>query len=178
MHRINGERGSYALRITKPLNSLPVMYTHLMMHTHQKDDFESGGPCVCTALRKASRAITRIYDDALAQHGVTTPQFAILRLLARTPGIALSRLAADLVMDRTTLYRALTPLERHGWIAYGAPDGRVKHASLTKAGKSLFSSASASWQVVQTRVTSAFGAEAWSALETQLASLTAMAGPS
>ena len=76
------------------------------MHMHQSST------CACTALRKASRAVGRLYDEMLADSGLTTAQFAILRHLARAESLPLSRLADHLVMDRTSLYRGLTPMLR------------------------------------------------------------------
>jgi len=78
-----------------------------MMHMHHD---LLAGPCACTALRKAGRAVSRAYDEALAAHGMSTAQFAILRHVARGAPLALSRLAEQLVMDRTSLYRAVAPL--------------------------------------------------------------------
>jgi hypothetical protein len=69
-----------------------------MMHMHQR-------LCVCTTMRRATRALTRAYDEALAPFGITVQQFAILRDIQRAP--SLPRLAEGLVMDRTSLYRAL-----------------------------------------------------------------------
>ena len=138
---------------------------------------ESDDLCVCTALRKASRAITRVYDDALASHGLTTPQFAILRLIGKAPDMALTRLATDLVMDRSTLYRSIGPLERQGWIALRVEGARAKHVDLTDTGRALLAAATADWAAVQTRVTKSFGRDAWTDLEKRLVALTAVAPP-
>lgn len=126
-------------------------------------------PCVCTTLRKASRAVTRIYDDRLAANGLTTTQFAVLRNLDRHGTLALSRLADLLVMDRTTLYRTLTPIERHGWISIGEGEkGRVKLATLTDAGRAIKDTASAAWETTQAEIIGTIGAVQWQALEEQL----------
>ena len=34
-------------------------------------------PCLCGALRKATRAVTRLYDDALRPSGMRIMQFAV-----------------------------------------------------------------------------------------------------
>src|SRR5690349_18366919 len=105
-----------------------------MMHMHHEAD-PAAGPCVCTALRKATRAVSRVYDEALEAAGLTTTQFAILRHVARAGTPPLSRLAEQLVMDRTSLYRTLEPMQRHGWVAIApAPAGRAKLVSLTPEG--------------------------------------------
>jgi DNA-binding MarR family transcriptional regulator len=129
-------------------------------------------PCVCTVLRKASRAVTRLYDERLAANGLTTTQFAVLRNLAREGVLSLSRLADLLVMDRTSLYRTLTPIERHGWISLAASDhGRARQAALTDAGRALLAEAEGAWAECQDEVVEAIGPAQWQALAAQLSQL-------
>ena len=40
-------------------------------------------PCLCGRLRRASRTLTRLYDEALGPVGLTVTQFSILRTLSR-----------------------------------------------------------------------------------------------
>lgn len=131
-------------------------------------------PCVCTTVRKASRALSRLYDEALAEAAMTAAQLAILRAVLRagSAGQPLSRLADALVMDRTSLYRSLTPLIRKGWIALGTgPGGRAKVALLTAAGRRATESAAAHWGAAQTRMVRALGTRRWQALHQDLAEL-------
>ncbi|MES2289741.1 MAG: MarR family winged helix-turn-helix transcriptional regulator [Pseudomonadota bacterium] len=125
-------------------------------------------PCVCTTLRKASRAVTRAYDEGLADSGMTITQFAVLRNLDRQGAMPLSRLAELLVMDRTSLYRLIAPLERHGWVSVADGAGRAKLASITDAGRAAMLAATPAWEKVQDGLVGAMGAEAWAALQTQL----------
>jgi DNA-binding MarR family transcriptional regulator len=122
--------------------------------------------CACTTLRKASRAVTRLYDERLAPHGMTTTQFAILRNLARAERgeMPLSRLAERLVMDRTSLYRTLAPIERAGWIALAAGSGRSKLARLTEAGRTAMQAAEGDWEKVQDDVIGGIDPAEWRAL--------------
>lgn len=132
-----------------------------MMYMHH-DTIQA---CACTALRKASRAVTRLYDERLASHGMTTTQFAILRNLARAEGeMPLSRLAERLVMDRTSLYRTLTPVERAGWITLTAGPGRAKLARLTDAGRAAMRGAEGDWEIAQHDLTGGIDAAEWHAL--------------
>jgi DNA-binding MarR family transcriptional regulator len=133
------------------------------------------GPCVCTALRKAARAVSRVYDEALAGHAMSTAQFAILRHVGRGEPLALSRLAEQLAMDRTSLYRALAPLEARDWIAVAPGPGKSRLASLTAAGRSAMDDAEDDWLRVQARVTSAMGEAQWAALESTLCTITGFA---
>lgn len=125
-------------------------------------------PCVCTTLRKASRAVTRAYDEGLCDTGMTITQFAVLRNLDRQGGMPLSRLAELLVMDRTSLYRLIAPLERQGWVSVGDGGGRAKRASISDAGRATMLAATPAWERVQDKLTDAMGAEAWSALQASL----------
>ena len=68
-------------------------------------------PCNCLALRAAARHVTQFYDQCLAPSGLRTTQFSILARLKRGPQ-TINALAADLVLDRTTLGRTMLPLER------------------------------------------------------------------
>ncbi|MEJ5975154.1 MarR family transcriptional regulator [Novosphingobium sp. PS1R-30] len=121
--------------------------------------------CACTALRKASRAVTRLYDERLATHGMTTTQFAILRNLSRADGeMPLSRLAERLVMDRTSLYRTLTPIERAGWITLDSGPGRSKLARLTDAGRAVMQGAESDWEAAQEDLLGEVPVHEWQAL--------------
>jgi DNA-binding MarR family transcriptional regulator len=142
-----------------------------MMHMHH--DSLSG--CACTLLRKAARAVGHVYDEALAAHGMTTAQFAILRTIVRGEPLPLSRLAEQLVLDRTSLYRALAPLEARGWIAVGKGQGKTKLATLAPAGHIALSAAEADWHAVQARITGAMGDGQWAALQGALKAITGLA---
>jgi len=118
--------------------------------------------CVCSDLRKATRVVTRLYDEALAGYGLTVTQFAILRTCARLGEPTLSGLAKAMVMDRTSLYRTLGPMIEHGWIeVVPAVSGHVKRASVTAAGRELTQTAEAGWRAVQDRFVDAFGRADW-----------------
>ena len=125
--------------------------------------------CVCTTLRRATRALTRSYDEAMAPHGLTIQQFAILRHIgnhAREHGaIPLSHLAARLVMDRTSLYRALPPLERAGLLALETPSPRARTARLMPAGEARIAQAQPAWAALQARILAAMAPGEWQALQ-------------
>ena len=129
--------------------------------------------CACTALRKTSRAVSRLYDEALDASGITTNQFALLRTLRRAGPLPLSRLAGMLVMERTSLYRMLTPLEARQLVAVKAGSGRARVAAITAAGDALLDESDAVWSATQTRFVAALGEEKWQALQALLAEATA-----
>jgi DNA-binding MarR family transcriptional regulator len=143
------------------------------MH-HGRDPIDL--PCACTTLRKTARAVSRLYDEALSGSGLTTTQFAILRSLNRDGETPLSRLAETLVMDRTSLYRALQPMIREGWIvARDAARGRSKIAVMTHRGRQAMDAATAAWEGAQVRFVGAVGPELWEMLGGALQGLSATA---
>ena len=134
-------------------------------------------PCACTTIRKASRALSRIYDEALAPAGLTVAQLGVLRAIGRGPkgGEPLSRLAETLVMDRTSLYRALGPMARSGWLLIkDAPKGRAKVVQLSKAGIGATTRAAEYWERAQSRVIGEFGIDRWVTLQKAMTELTAL----
>jgi DNA-binding MarR family transcriptional regulator len=134
-------------------------------------------PCACTTLRKAARAVSRIYDDALAAADMNVTQLAILRATGRAgaDGVPLSRLAESLVMDKTSLYRGLGPLIRSGWVAVKqAGKGRTKLVRLTAKGRRVTDAAAKHWEAAQSTVVEAFGVGRWAALHESIADLAAV----
>ena len=111
-------------------------------------------PCTCSALRRATRAVTTVYDAALRPVGLRVTQFAILRLLERLGPTPVTRLAAEAALERTTMGRNLDPLERRGLvrIAAGQADARERVAVLTEAGRDAVATAMPYWRDAQTRI--------------------------
>jgi DNA-binding MarR family transcriptional regulator len=93
--------------------------------------------CNSTALRKASRRVTQLYDEALASCGLRVTQFAILKQILRMGTPAMGELARTLVMDRGALTHNVKPLERDGLIETVADpaDRRNRLIALTRAGR-------------------------------------------
>jgi len=115
--------------------------------------------CNCLALRQAARHVTQFYDHFLATAGLRTTQFSILAKLRRLGPMTISALAADLVMDRTTLGRNLQPLEREGLVAVvqGRADRRSREIRLTDAGAERLRTAVEGWVKAQAGFEAAFG---------------------
>jgi DNA-binding MarR family transcriptional regulator len=109
--------------------------------------------CLCTNLRRTTRAISNIYDAALAPTGIKITQFSLLRAVERNEPIAISELAEDMALDRTTLARNLALLERDRLLVLSAgEDRRVTEVRLTQAGRKAIKTAIPIWSNTQQEV--------------------------
>ena len=138
-------------------------------HKHQPRD------CNCFAVRQAARHVTQFYDRHLAPIGLTASQWSILARLKRLGPMTINALAAELVMDRTTLGRNIQPLERQGFIEIrpGVTDRRMKVLHLTPAGAAQVRAGVKRWAMAQDRFEAAFGAKRSSELRQLLRTLVA-----
>jgi DNA-binding MarR family transcriptional regulator len=94
--------------------------------------------CTCSALRRATRAVTAHYESHFRGTGLRGTQFTILSVLAQAGPLPMTRLAEFLGVERTTLTRNLTVLARRGLVGWtGAEDGRIRKAMLTEAGDTM-----------------------------------------
>ena len=133
--------------------------------------------CACEALRRSSRAVTARYQEGLSETGVTAAQLPIL-VAAQVMGPApVGALAAQLLMDRTTLTRNLAGLQDAGFVSIDADvDRRVRLVALTPAGRRSLRRAIRAWRDAQSRMESRFGAERVRALVGELGAFARAAG--
>jgi DNA-binding MarR family transcriptional regulator len=126
--------------------------------------------CNCLALRQATRHVTQFYDQCLTPVGVRATQYSILARLNRKGPLTINALAAELVMDRTTLGRNIRPLQRDGLVAIGPgkSDRRKRELRLTSAGSARFVEAQKEWTKAQSDFERAFGARRAKALRVLL----------
>jgi DNA-binding MarR family transcriptional regulator len=118
--------------------------------------------CTCGSLRKASRRISQFYDAALAPVGIKSTQFSILSEVDRGSlegRLTMCELATAMVMDRSTLGHNLRPLEREDLLSLQLTplDGRKRHVTLTKKGKSTLQSARRLWRTAEGHFERIFG---------------------
>jgi DNA-binding MarR family transcriptional regulator len=118
-----------------------------------------GNRCNCTALRKASRRISQIYDLALASGGLKATQRAILAEIGRLEPTTMGKLAEALVMDPGALAHTLKPLERDGLVAIAVDptDRRNRQISLTRRGRVKLAETEALWEKAQRGFEAALG---------------------
>lgn len=114
--------------------------------------------CTCFNLRKATRAVTQLYDDMLRPSGLRATQFSLLTVIWIMEKASITRLAEAAVMDRTTLARNLDLLETQGLIRIQAgEDARVREVLLTPAGHDSLAAAFPYWKKAQALVTKNLG---------------------
>jgi DNA-binding MarR family transcriptional regulator len=115
---------------------------------------------MCASLRRTSRALTQLYEDALRPTGLRATQFTVLQTLSLAGEITQGTLGQILAMDSTTLTRTLTIMGRHGWIAKRrGEDRREWRMRLSKVGETEFKRALPHWEKAQTRLRRQLGDE-------------------
>ena len=107
--------------------------------------------CNCFALRQAARHVTKLYERHLAPADLTSAQFSILGALGEAGEMTMAELANALVMDRTTLLRAIQPLQRDEFLTSRSSDddSRLLVISLTSAGERKLKQAFPLWEKAQ-----------------------------
>ena len=126
-------------------------------------------PCACTTVKKLSRVLGRYYDSDISPAGVNITQLAVLRCIARRSGEPLVRVAEEMEMDRTSLYRAIAPMIREGWLIFAdSSNARFRNAKVTPKGRKLMTDANKRWEGVQRKVIGKFGQENYEVLLAEL----------
>lgn len=136
--------------------------------------------CLCFRVRRASRALTRLYDEALRPLEIQATQLPLLNAIAVADGAPMSRLANVLAMDPTTLSRNLRPLKEAGLVRLerSADDGRVRLVLLTEEGARTIEEAFHRWERAHERVVAVLGPELAGELREQFDAAVAAADPS
>ena len=131
------------------------------------------GRCSCTALRKATRRISQLYDVALMPSGLKTTQRAILTQISRCEPTTIGGLAEALVIDSGALAHTLKPLERDGFvgISIDPDDRRNRLIRLTRRGRAKLAETDALWMRAQAGFEVAFGRAKSDALREAMAFL-------
>ena len=125
--------------------------------------------CACFDLRKATRAVSRLYDDCLRPLGLNITQYSLLRVIESEPQISISTLGRYMVMDRTSVTRALVPLERDGLVRSDAgSDKRTRMVFLTKKGAKLLAGARPRWDEAQKTFLDLIGDQRWTTMRSLL----------
>ena len=110
-------------------------------------------PCLCSALRQASRAVSRLYDEELRGVGLRTTQYSLLQYLARAGQVRQGDLVGPTHLEETTLTRNLRPLAAAGWVSICCGnDRRERIVAITEAGTAKLAEALPAWERAQARM--------------------------
>ncbi len=121
--------------------------------------------CTLDHLRKATRAVAKISDAALAPVQLKSTQFSLLVTLDKCGDIPLSQLAKVLGMERTTLTRNLKPMHTKGLVMIKTEqDKRLRIISISKSGKLALQQAEPLWREAQLSLVGKLATVRWSNL--------------
>lgn len=133
-------------------------------------------PCFCNALRQASRAVSRLYDDELRTVGLRTTQYTLLRFISQAGELRQGDLSGLMVLEETTLTRNLRALVRRRWVATSAgADRREKLVAITPEGIAKLKEAQPAWARAQRRMKSLLAGGLWKNLLTALPDIARLA---
>ena len=137
---------------------------------------EIGRTCACFKVRKAARAITKLYEEMLRPSGLRATQFSLLMATRVMGPVTVVKLAEIMVMDRTTLTRNLQILEKRRLITIKrGEDRREREVTLTAAGMEVLTKAVPLWEEAQNRVEEGLGEERLQNLLGDLSEMTSLA---
>ena len=137
---------------------------------------EIGRSCAGYNLRRATRAITRLYDDFLRPSGLRSTQYAVLVAAKLRGPVALTKLADMTVTERTTLTRNLTILEKKGFIHIEAGnDRRERQVTITEKGQEALMAAIPLWETAQAHIEKGLGEDRMRSLLSDLSEVVSLA---
>lgn len=123
------------------------------------------GECLGFRTRSLSRSITRLYDQALREHGITVAQYGLLAAILGHEPTRPSEISRALNLEKSTLSRNLRVMETNGWVEVGTGESaRGQELRLTKNGKKLLRAAFPDWEEAQEDARSFLGGDVVDAL--------------
>lgn len=135
---------------------------------------EMGRSCACYNLRRASRAVTQVFDAHFDEVGLKATQFTVLAVLsgawAKPPTV--TELADAMVLEQSSLSRNLAVLERKGLVKLvPGSDRRERIVTVTRAGRVTLAKGYPIWKRAQATIAEAIDPRE---LESQLRALRRM----
>ncbi len=122
--------------------------------------------CLGNRIGRLHRVIARRFDKAMRPLGLSLPQLEVLGVLMIRGEVAPAMIAEALAIERSTISRNLTLMERNGWIAaVSAPSGRTKSVSITEQGVEMLASADTAWTDAQDQIMEILGPDALATLD-------------
>lgn len=131
--------------------------------------------CVCSNLRRASRAVTNYYDSCVGQvSDLRVSQLIVLVVLYLAGPQTIHELAEMMALDRTTVGRNLRPLAQQGLLTLmSGSDQRTRVVTLTAQGEQTILDVLPQWEQAQAHMVAGMGQEQVAALLAQLTTVAA-----
>ncbi len=125
--------------------------------------------CISFLIGKAAQTVARRTREKLSPHGITPPQYAVLKVLWERDGQSAAEVGARLVIDSATITGVIDRLEAAALLRRQVDDGdrRIHRLFLTGQGQALQAPLDAAMDQLNAEVAQGLGTEApalWSAL--------------
>jgi DNA-binding MarR family transcriptional regulator len=120
-------------------------------------EFMAGDVCLASRTRRLSRILTRVYEDALRDYGLTVPQFSLLTRISAHEPVTSAEIGRQLDFEKSTLSRTIGKMITNGWVQVGRSDNGERGLVTTAHGRKTLRNAIPAWQQVQNRVRAKFG---------------------
>lgn len=136
---------------------------------------KKSSPCNCLNIRRASQAVTEVYDEFLAPSNLKIGQFSLLKHINQLGPISVSDLALIIRLDRTTLVRNLKPLEKSEFVEDISIEGaRNRQLKLTNKGIETYKYAEELWEKAQSFIEEYLGKDNIDTFTTLLSKIEAL----
>ena len=127
--------------------------------------FMAGDLCLAMRTRRLSRILTRIYEDALRDYGITLPQFTLLTIISIHEPVTSAQIGRQFDFEKSTLSRTIGKMITNGWVQERHGDKGERGLVTTAHGRKTLQNAIPAWQKIQKRVRSKFGDPATKTLD-------------
>lgn len=127
--------------------------------------FMVGDVCLASRTRRLSRIMTRVYEDALREFGLTVPQFSLLTVISANEPVTSADIGRQQDLEKSTLSRTIGKMITNGWVQEGFGENGERGLVTTPHGRKTLQKAIPAWQKVQKEANETFGALATKALD-------------
>ena len=136
------------------------IYIFLMSEPDPAEVRACAHSCAAANVRRAARAVGRLYAESLAEIGLEPTQYSLLVACALAEGATVGKLAEIFLLDRSALARNLAVMEKRGLLRVKpGEDRRTRKVDAHRQGRAMLAAALPRWRAAQTRAEKAFGAE-------------------
>lgn len=111
---------------------LTTMKENVRANELSRHEIAEGSECTAFNLKRATRVVQNLFDDAFKPVGLEGTQYTVLGHIFVYGPISLTKLADLMHVDRTTLARNLGPLEKKGLVEIkSGNDKRAKFINIS-----------------------------------------------